>query len=211
LFIKSPLALGLIAAAAIVTITSCATPVEEVDYLTPETSMQAATADGVPGGIIQETASLTATVKAIDYKTRKVTLVDQEGNQKTLEIGPDAVNFDQVEKGDVVRIEMIDEMAIYLQESGTAAAAAAAEFGALADEGDKPAGLIGEVIEIQATILAVDLEAHTATLGFEDGTERTVPVRPDVKLAESQVGKVVVMRSTTAVALEVTKVTDAKK
>jgi hypothetical protein len=30
-----------------------------------------------------------------------------------------------------------------------------------------------------------------------------------VKLAESQVGKVVVMRSTTAVALEVTKVTDA--
>lgn len=207
--IKKSIGSGLASAVAIATIVSCAepTPVEEADSLAADTYEQAAVVEGVAGGIVQKTSVLTATVKAIDYSTRKVTLVDQDGNQKTLEFGPEAVNFNQVEKGDQVTIEMIDQLAVYLAEDGTTAGATSEEGVALLSaEGEKPAALMADTIETEATVLAVDLEAHAVTLGFEDGSQNTVTARPDVVLSEAQVGKVVVMRATTAIALSVEKV-----
>ena len=56
-----------------------------------------------------------------------------------------------------------------------------------------------------AKVTAIDTKAHTATLLFEDGLSRVVPVREDVTLSADQVGKQVVIVETVAVAAEVFK------
>ena len=75
----------------------------------------------------------------------------------------------------------------------------------LADEGQKPGMLVAARQTITAKVTAVDTKARTATLLFEDGLSRVVPVREDVTLSADQVGKQVVIVETVAVAAEVFK------
>lgn len=74
-----------------------------------------------------------------------------------------------------------------------------------ADEGQKPGMLVAARQTITAKVTAIDTKARTATLLFEDGLSRVVPVREDVKLSADQVGKQVVIVETVAVAAEVFK------
>jgi hypothetical protein len=46
---------------------------------------------------------------------------------------------------------------------------------------------------------------HEATLRFEDGSTKTVAVRPDVDLGQRKVGETVVIRITEALAINVEK------
>lgn len=69
----------------------------------------------MPGGVTTRTARITATVTAIDYEKRSVTLQDGKGGHKTLAVGPEVINFNQVEKGDRVKLVYVEEMIVYLQ------------------------------------------------------------------------------------------------
>ena len=55
-----------------------------------------------PGIAAVDTQLITATVEAIDYETRRVTLLGPEGNSLTLEVDESAPNFDKVKVGDQV-------------------------------------------------------------------------------------------------------------
>src|SRR5512135_1538941 len=60
-------------------------------------------ADAKPeAAVVGETASVTATVEAIDQKTREVTLKGPKGNTITFTAGPEVKNLAQVQKGDQV-------------------------------------------------------------------------------------------------------------
>lgn len=52
---------------------------------------------------------------------------------------------------------------------------------------------------------AIDVEARTATLEFEDGRTKTVSVRPDIDLSLRKVGEKVAFEMTQMVALSVEK------
>lgn len=56
-----------------------------------------------------------------------------------------------------------------------------------------------------ATITAIDLKNHKATLRFADGTTQTVAVRADVDLTQRKVGELVYIRVTQAIAISVTE------
>ena len=58
-----------------------------------------------PGGRMVRTATITATVEAIDYKKRTVTLKGPEGRSQTLTVGPEAKRFNEVKKGDQVTVD----------------------------------------------------------------------------------------------------------
>ncbi len=62
-----------------------------------------------------------------------------------------------------------------------------------------------EQARITAKVVAVNVEKHTATLKFEDGSQREVAVRPDVKISDKYIGKEVVIQITAAVAAGVEK------
>ncbi|MYM63997.1 hypothetical protein [Pseudomaricurvus sp. HS19] len=188
-------------------LTACDAKQEEKEdgSLTMNVSETSVRVEGVPGGSTTMTAKLSATVTAIDYEQRTVTLEDREGHQKTVSIGPEAVNFEQVEVGDHVEISYKQETVIYLNPIDAPTADGAAAVAIDAPEGSKPASSMTAVAEVTAVVTAVDLEKHTVTLQFPDGEVQTVPVRKDVELREDQVGREVVIQVSTAMAISVTK------
>lgn len=163
------------------------------------------TLDGVPGGVATRVAKMEASVAEIDYEKRTVSLEDESGNRRTIAAGPEVVNFDQIAKGDKVLIEYVEEQVVYLSDVDKHAEEGVAVAEARAAEGEVPGAVAIEVVEIVATVTAVDLENHAATLTFSDGTSVVHAVRPDVELLESHVGREVVIKRTMAMAIAVAK------
>lgn len=177
--------------------------------LTADVNQTQAIVKGVPGGVQTRTLNLEAKVESIDYTTRQVTLVDQEGGKQTFTVGPEAVNFDKVKTGDEVRLSYQEELVIYLKELDAPSTDGAQVVAARAEGTEKPAGFAAGQIEVTAKVTAIDLANHAATLTFPNGESRTVPVRPDVELREDQVGREVVIQKTAAIAIAVDKVEEA--
>lgn len=185
--------------------------------LTAQVDESSLTQEGVPGGITTRTATLIATVTAIDYTSRSITLEDKEGGRTSLVVGPEALNFNQIQKGDQVSLLYLEETLIYLkdlresktentsQAEGESSTASVAAIGMRASQGEKPEGLAAVTADVTAVVTAVDLDAHTATLAFPDGSSQVFPVREDVALSEDQVGREVVIQVTSALAISVEK------
>jgi hypothetical protein len=68
-----------------------------------------------PRRVEVNTVEIVATVDAIDYKARTVTLRGPEGNTRTLKVGPEAKRFDNVKKGDEVYVSYTETTAISVQ------------------------------------------------------------------------------------------------
>jgi hypothetical protein len=160
---------------------------------------------GVPGGTVVETYDLTATITDIDASARKVTLTTQDGKKTTVKCGPDVINFDQMHVGDVVRATLTSELTVAMADAADARIQGANSMAALAPKGAQPGGFVAEVQQYTATITALDLKRHQATLRFPDGSTRTFNVRKDVDLTQRKVGEEVVFRVAAAMAIGVRK------
>ena len=177
---------------------------QHADTLDAQTSSTSAYIPGVPGGVTSNVMTIVATVSSIDYTKRSVTLEDEQGHKRTLQISPEATNFNQVKLGDKVTVKFAEEMAVFIDDAKAPAEDSGAALVAKAAEGEKPAILLADTRELTAVVKAVDLAKHSATLEFADGSSRTVAVRPDVSLSSDAVGRHVVIRITNAIALAVT-------
>ena len=177
---------------------------QHADTLDAQTSSTSAYIPGVPGGVTSNVMTIVATVSSIDYTKRSVTLEDEQGHKRTLQISPEATNFNQVKVGDKVTVKFAEEMAVFMDDAKVPAEDSGAALIAKAAEGEKPAILLADTRELTAVVKAVDLAKHSATLEFADGSSRTVAVRPDVSLSSDAVGRHVVIRITNAIALAVT-------
>ena len=173
--------------------------------LTGSAAMAIAATPGVPGGVAVQTYELTATVAAIDPAARKVTLVNAEGIKQTVKVGPEAINFDQIRLGDRLKVTVTEQLLVYVAGEGETSSDGGAQVVALAPKGAKPGGVLAETTQVTARVTAIDIEHRKATLQFEDGTTRTVAVRPDVDLSKRKVGDKVVIRVTEALVLTVEK------
>jgi hypothetical protein len=172
---------------------------------TGETTTVAAIQEGVPGGIFVETHQITADVTAIDAASRKVTLVTPDGKKTTIKCGQEVINFDQIRVGDQLKVMVAEEVVVYMATDAAPSSDGGAAIVALAPKGAKPAGVIATTVQVTATVTAIDLKRHKATLQFADGTTHTVAVRPDVDLNQRKVGEKVVIRTTEVLALSVDK------
>jgi len=160
---------------------------------------------GVPGGTVVETYKTKATVTAVDTTTRKVTLRGQDGKQFTVTCGPEVVNFGQIQTGDNLKVTYAQQLVIFLSTNPTEASDAATAEVVLTPVGAKPGGRVAHTVQLTATVTAIDLKHHKATLQFADGTVGVVAVRPDVDLTQRKVGETVVIRCTEALAISMEK------
>ncbi|WP_325436888.1 hypothetical protein [Pseudomonas nitroreducens] len=160
-------------------------------------------AKGVPGGAMTETEEMRARVSAVDRTKRAFTLTDDQGNSRTLQAPPEMRNFDQLKVGDRVRAIVTMERLVYLREPGQKAGSGEAGLLATAQPGNKPAMLAADTVEITAVVKSMDTTRRTATLQFADGSQHTVNVRPDVEMKPEYLGRQLVMRVTSAVAVSV--------
>lgn len=163
----------------------------------------AAFVEGTAGGVFVETLVITAKVAALDPVGRKATLVSDDGIKQVVKVGPEAINFDQIRVGDQLTVTATKELVVEMSAPGDAGEATA--LVALAPKGAKPGGVVAEAVRVTGTITALDAGKRTATLTFEDGSTRTIPVRGDVDLGKRKVGEKVGIQITESVALTVDK------
>lgn len=159
--------------------------------------------EGVPGGTVSETDELTASVTAIDPAQRSFTLKDEQGNTRVFTAPAQMQNYDQLKVGDKVRATVAQERIVHLRAPGEANMDGAAGLLATTPLGGKPGMLVADTIEVTAVVKGIDPVQRTATLKFADGHERTVKVRPDVEIKDEYLGREVVLRITSAIAISV--------
>ncbi len=161
--------------------------------------------EGVPGGVIIDTLDVSARVIAIDTSKRKLTLLGPDGDKSTVKVGPEAVNFDQIRVGDLVRATVTEALVVYLDEEGASAPDGSAAAVVLAPKGAQPGGIVAETVQVTAKVIAIDQTNRTATLQFEDGSSKIFPVRDDIDLSRRKVGEKVVFQVTEMIAISVEK------
>ena len=159
-----------------------------------------------PAGATIVTETRTATVEAVDQKKRIVTLKNAEGKTLTVQVGKEAVNFNQIKKGDQVRATMAEEVAVSVDKSGAPAASEELRFVSVAPKGAKPGIMVVDSKTVTGKIQSIDAQKRTVTLAGGDGVEpRTVKVAQDVDLAKLMAGDDVSARVTGAMAIVVEK------
>lgn len=147
---------------------------------------------------------VTSTVVAIDHETRLVTLKDAEGKPVTFTAGEEVRNLDQVNAGDTVTAEYVQNFSLRVlaTKNPEAAAGEIAAWGR-AEEGDMPGMAIVDTKVDVFTVEEINLKANTFKLKDADGTVLEFTSRNPENLKKSAVGDVVVLTYTEGFAISV--------
>jgi hypothetical protein len=157
------------------------------------------------GTIVVETVKLTATVTAVDARARTITIDPKWGDPRTVKASPDMENFDQVQVGDEVHAELVEEVAVSLLRGGAFESVGALDAVALAPPGDKPAIAVVSAREITADIVAIDAHEHSVTLELIDGTTQSFKVAKRIDLSQIRLGDSVRVQVTDAIFIDFEK------
>lgn len=157
--------IGFVALAGVIAMASLATPA-----VAQTGTAVVGSAPGVAGAARK--AEVTATITAIDAKTRDVTLKGPQGNELTLTAGPEVKNFAQMKVGDQVHVQYAEALMLELKKGSTAPVSRVDEDAThAAKAGERPAGIVGRKVTIMAEVMALDAARQTVTLR---GPKRTV-------------------------------------
>ncbi len=152
-----------------------------------------------------EVVTVTAVVDKIDLEKRKVTLTLDDGKTKTYKVDKDAVNLDQVQVGDHVKMSYTEELIVTVNKSGETPSAASIGAVNLAPKGSKPGGVMVETIAMSGKILAIDTEKRKVTYEDAQGKKKTVKAPKSVDISGLAVGESVDAVLTESVVISVTK------
>lgn len=160
--------------------------------------------EGPKGIKLVDAVVMTATVQAINVNERLVILGDDEGNVQVVEASPEVKNFDQIALGDEVRIEFFESVALFLGSPADKPGESETQVMHTAAKGDKPAMVAVDVVEVVATVVAIDKENMKVKLKGPDGNVLTVKVDPAMgNLENIKVGDNIHARYTEALAISV--------
>ncbi len=159
-----------------------------------------------PGAVVVDVVAVEATVDAIDYDKRIITLKGPEGNLRAFKVKKKIKNFDQIKAGDKIKAEYVESTAIFLRKAGDPAGANETEEVRVAPKGKKPAAIAVDTVEITAKVEAIDYKKRTVTLKGPEGNTKTFTVDKSVKgFKKVKEGDDIVVRHTEAVAIAVVK------
>jgi hypothetical protein len=129
-----------------------------------------------PGKVqVADTIKVSATITAIDAKTRDVTLKTTEGKEAVVTAGPEVKNFAQLKVGDKVDMQYVEALTLELKKGGGLVVQRTDKAGTVAAKpGEKPAGAVGREVTVVADVVGVDAATQTITLR---GPQRTVDLR----------------------------------
>jgi hypothetical protein len=138
-----------------------------------------------PGGVVVEAVSFTATVDAIDSKTRTITLKGTDGTKTSFIAGDEVRNFAQIKKGDIVEVDYRRAAATALEKASDATVAGQAATVERAPAGAKPGMMATQTSTIVATVLEIDQKNRVVTLQGPKGGIVMVAVPADMKAFDS--------------------------
>lgn len=153
----------------------------------------------------EKTTRVTATVEAIDYDSRIVTVKGPEGNIVDIKAGDRVKNLAQIKVGDSVEITYYESIAAKVYKAGEAPQGTAATVATerTAKPGEKPAGIVGSQVTITATIESISPNKTSVTLKMSDGKYKVVKIQDKKNLENVKVGDEVVITVTETLAIAV--------
>jgi len=169
----------------------------------PTSQAGVATAPGKVAGAA--TTEVTAKVTAVDAAKRTVTLQGASGKTRTIEVGDQVRNFDQIKVGDTVHARYTQALALELKKGG-GAMPAPTEEGAITPPpapGAKPGGTIARKVTMTAEVIAVDQAKQMATLRGPAGNEVDVEAQDPSQLQNVKKGDHVQVTYVEALAIKV--------
>ena len=166
----------------------------------PQTSVEIQ--EGTDKTTVTGTATVVATVVAIDPATRTVTLKDKNGRVEKLEAGEEVRNFDQLKVGDVVTTEYREARSLSLRKTSGPRSATERQIVHPAASGTEPGGTISREVTVVGDVVAVDAKGKHVTIKGPQGT-MDVLVDPE-QLKNIREGDQVEIVHTEAVAISVT-------
>jgi plastocyanin len=159
---------------------------------------------------IADTAEVSATIEAIDVKTRMVVLHASDGAQFALLVPEEVRNLEQVKVGDRVVTRYRESLGAELRKrgdgSGDTEAPSVATTSTSAADGAKPSSMSSTQTRQTVRITNVDVKNHIVTFYGSDGLARVLPVRtPQGQefIAKLKTGDEVELTFTEAVAMTV--------
>ncbi len=176
----------------------------------PSTHSAVGTAPGKVAGAA--TTEVTAKVIAVDPAQRTVTLMAANGNTRTIEVGDEVRNFDQIKVGDTVHAKYTQALALELKKGATGMAAPTEEHAITPAPapGAKPGGTVARRVTATAEVIAVDPVKQMVTLRGPRGNEVDVGVQDANQLKNIKTGDHVQVTYVEALAIAV-KEAPAKK
>jgi hypothetical protein len=169
----------------------------------PNAQTGAVTAPGKVGGAA--TTEITAKVIAVDPTQRTVTLQGASGKTRTIEVGDQVHNFDQIKVGDTVHAKYTQALALELKK-GAATMGAPTQEGAITPPpapGAKPGGTIARKVTAMTEVVAVDPARQMVTLRGPAGNEVDVQAQDPSQLTNIRKGDHVQVTYVEALAIAV--------
>jgi hypothetical protein len=157
-----------------------------------------------PSLFASQSRTVSAVVEAIDHETRVVTVRKPDGEAITFTASEEVRNLPQVQVGDVLVAEYVESLSIQVMADdgmGTDAAEVAAM--GRAEEGAMPGFAAMDSKVVVAKVVEINLDANTFKLAGPDGVVEEFVARNPDNLRRAEVGDLVVITTTEAVAVTV--------
>ena len=153
--------------------TILAAPLSAIAQSAPQAASVVAKAPGKIGEA--DAIQIQGKVKAINKKTRNVTLEGPNGNQLVLPAGDEVKNFDQIRIGDLVTLTYVQALVVELKavENNGIRERRESSSQTSAPLGSKRSGTIEQTVTVIANVVAINPKAQTVTLR---GAKRTIEV-----------------------------------
>ncbi|HKF96805.1 MAG TPA: hypothetical protein VKB20_01000, partial [Steroidobacteraceae bacterium] len=177
----------------------------------PNTQSGVVTAPGKVAGAA--TTEVTAKVIAVDPAQRTVTLQSTSGKTRTIDVGDQVRNFDQIKVGDTVHAKYTQAVALELKKGGGALQAPTEEGAVTAPPapGQKPGGTVARKVTATAEVVAVNSAKQMVTLRGPEGNEVDVEAQDPEQLKNIKKGDHVQVTYVEALAIAVKETPPAKE
>ena len=135
-----------------------------------------AVVDRQPGKVaIAQAVDVTATISAIDFGRREITLKGAGEKTVTVIAGPEVKNFDQLKAGDKVDIRYMEALAVELKKGGGLPLGRTDKENTVsASPGESPAAASERKVTLVGDVIGLDPATQTVTL---KGRQRTAQLK----------------------------------
>ena len=152
----------------------------------------------------EDTRTAVATVEKIDREKRTVTLKDEQGKSRTVNVPEEVQAFDRIKKGDKIRMTYKESIALAVHRPGEAKPEQKVTETTEKIEGAMPGRAMERKQTISAEVVSVDPKKNTVKIKLPEGQTKELTVQdPDVRarLKELKPGSVVQIDYTEAMAV----------
>lgn len=155
--------------------------------------------------ISTEYNTVTAKVLDVDYAKQKLTLENDIGVRSVVKVDSKVKNFKNIKKGDIVKIEQIESLALSLtkKEKGEKPSAAVVTEKSTAPVGSKPAADVVESTQITAEVVKVDMAKSMVELKGPEGNIMALKAKDPKNLEGLKKGDMIAATYTEALAISV--------